>query len=80
MVEDHLRTHRLDESKAAIRKRQMIDKAVELLIPSDEFERLPTEEWRAPTATWLPDGVSSRVDEWPESPVESTAPHPYAED
>lgn len=74
IVKNHLRNHPLDESKAAIRKHQITDRTLELIVTPDEFEYLPIGEWRKRTTTWLPEGVSSGVttsDKPPESPSES---------
>ena len=55
----HLGGHLRDESTAAIRKHQVAETATEIIVPTDDVDRLPSGEWRAPDAAWLPEGVSS---------------------
>jgi hypothetical protein len=58
----HLGDHLRDESPAAIRKHQIADTATEIIVPTDDIDRLPTDKWRDPGAAWLPEGVPSSAD------------------
>lgn len=76
-VKDHLRSHRITESKAAIRKHQIAEETVELIVQADEFENLPVGEWQDQTAARLPEGAVSGAggsSRQPESSVESVPP------
>jgi hypothetical protein len=51
----HLTEHELTESKAAIRKHAMAVNATELIVPPEEYRRLPVDEWRDRDAAGLSD-------------------------
>lgn len=51
----HLTEHELTESKAAIRKHAMAANATELIVPPEEYRRLPVDEWRDRDAAGLSD-------------------------
>ncbi len=72
-VKEHLRSHGLDESKAAIRKHQIIDDADELIVAADDRSRLPVSGWQSRSATWLPESVP------PETTPDATRSRPHAE-
>ncbi|SDM94089.1 hypothetical protein SAMN05192554_11028 [Haloarchaeobius iranensis] len=55
----HLAGHSLDESKAALRKHEVVAEAEEVIVSEANFDRLPTAEWRPPAETWLPDAVTA---------------------
>lgn len=74
-AKNHLSTHNLGESKSAIRKCEIISDAGEIVISSENHDRLPNEEWKQRNATWLPENVLDRVNTYspsPESSVETT--------
>jgi hypothetical protein len=71
----HLRTHRLDESSTAIRKHQIANQAVELIVSPADLDRLPTAAWQKHTATWLPDDRVLRVNS-SETPSDSSSEKP----
>ena len=58
-VKTHLRGHDLTEPKMAIRKYGIVSDATELVIPSENHQQLPIEEWMTRDNTWLPDGCLS---------------------
>ncbi|WP_435093348.1 hypothetical protein [Halorubrum sp. N11] len=58
----HLRDHPRAESSAAIRKHQMAENAAEIIVPADDFGRLPTDEWRDHATAWLPETTASPAD------------------
>lgn len=55
----HVSSHHIDESKAAIRKHQIVAEAAAVTVSAVDFDQLPTAEWQRPTETWLPDDVTS---------------------
>ena len=72
-VKAHLRGHDLNEPKMAIRKCGIVSDATEIVIPSENYQQLPIEEWTERDDTWLPDGSLSGGEESlsaPESSVE----------
>jgi len=74
-AKNHLSCHGLGETKSAIRKCEIVSDAVEIVISSENHERLPIGEWKQRNATWLPENVLDRVDTSspsPESAVETT--------
>lgn len=79
----HLQKHRIDESKAAIRKYGIVADAVELIVSADDLDRLPIGEWQDKSDTWLPADVPSHVGRsltHSDQTVEATAASPHAED
>lgn len=58
-AKSHVSNHLLDESKAAILKHQIAAEAEEIIVSAVDLDRLPTAEWRPPSDTWLPDGITS---------------------
>lgn len=74
-AKNHLSAHNLGETKSAIRKCEIVSDAVEIVISSENHDRLPNEEWKQRNATWLPENVLDRVDtsnSSPESAVDTT--------
>lgn len=55
----HLRNHDLNETKAAIRKNEIVYDATEIVISSEMYQQLPIKAWMEPDDAWLPDDVMS---------------------
>jgi hypothetical protein len=64
----HLSAHNLNEPKTAIRKNEIISEAIEIVVSSENYDRLPVGEWKKRDHTWLPDGVLSGEDVSPIEP------------
>lgn len=58
-VKTHLRGHNHTEPKMAIRKYGIVSNATEIVVPSENHQQLPIEEWTERDDTWLPDGSLS---------------------
>ena len=69
----HLSEHDLDETKAAIRKCEIVSDAVEILISPENHDRLPSGEWKQRDNTWLPENLLNQVN------TDSPSPEPAVE-
>lgn len=67
----HVSSHRLNESKAAIRKHQIAAEAEEIIVSAVDLDQLPTAEWQPLSETSLPDGITSAGTTGSNRPVSS---------